>query len=477
LTLTKENNPVRKPIVDVLEDELGREKIRIDVFTLKDRRHDYWVLSQLEDLENRGAPNPACVVQPTGTDDVVAAVNACRDTGTPLITFGLGSGVVGGVKVSPEAVLLDMSAMNRTRDIDVNNLIVTFEAGVRGADAEAALNKRGLTTGHYPQSIDLSTVGGWVATRSSGQFSSAYGSIEDILLGLEVVLPSGQVLETRLTPRASAGPDLKQIFLGSEGTLGVITAVTLSLRWRPEKQAMSAFYAPDMEAGFEAQRYIVQSGWTPPVMRQYDSTEAKRLFPDQARGDDAIILLMHEGPASKVEAEVRACARLAGEMNCRPAPVEAVEHWFEERNDVTGFEPLLKRNIILDTVEIAAAWDRIGPIYRNAVSSLREVDNILTASAHSSHTYRSGINLYFTFAARPDDPAAMPEVYWDCWRRIIEATSAGGGGISHHHGIGRVRRDWLPLEIGGPGVSVLRALKAALDPTGFMNPGVLIPDA
>ena len=173
-----------------------------------------------------GAHHPACVLQPENTGDVVKIVNVCRENKALLVPFGLGSGVCTGIVATPETMLLDMSCMNRIRDIDKDNLLATFDAGVRGADAEKALNKQGMTTGHYPQSIDLSSVGGWVSTRASGQFSSAYGNIEDVVMGLEVVLPNGEVLETRLTPRASAGPDLKQLFIGAEGTMGIVTAVT-----------------------------------------------------------------------------------------------------------------------------------------------------------------------------------------------------------------------------------------------------------
>jgi alkyldihydroxyacetonephosphate synthase len=324
--------------------------------------------------------------------------------------------------------------------------------------------------------MDISSVGGWVATRSMGQFSTAYGGIEDMILGLEAVLPSGDVFETRLTPRSAAGPDLKQLFLGGEGTLGVVTAVTFSVRWKPEERIFRAYYAADMEQGFEAQRYIIQTGWRPPVMRQYDPAEAARLFPEHARGEDCLILLIHEGPAALAQAEAAACAGLAIDAGCEPGPEAAAAQWLAERNQVPAVEEYLNQGVVVDTIEIAATWDRIGPIYRGVCASLGEVEGLLLASAHSSHCYRSGLNLYFTFAALPPDSRDMASAYWECWRRTMEAVLAGGGGIAHHHGVGRVRRKWLARELGPGGMKMLGNLKQALDPTGFMNPGVLVGD-
>ncbi|MFO7965698.1 MAG: FAD-binding oxidoreductase [Desulfobacterales bacterium] len=464
--------------VDITEkiiSAIGVDKVKTDEAFLMERRHDYSVVSQLADLQGRGAPNPACVAAPRTTQDVIAVVNVCRENRVPLIPFGLGSGVVCGVIASPRSILLDMSFMKKIRKIDAHNLLATFEAGVRGADAEAAVAREGMTIAHFPQSIDVSSIGGWLATRSCGQFSSAYGAVEDMVMGLEVVLPNGEVLNTRLTPRAASGPDLKQLFIGSEGTLGVICSATFSLRWKPQKQDYSAYYAPTMAKGIAFQRFVIQSGWTPPVMRQYDHIEAKRLFPEQVRNQDAVVILVHEGPAGQVAAEMRECSEIAADLGCDTAPVEMVKKWLEDRNHVSGFESFLQNNIILDTIEIAATWDRIGGIYENAVSSLNRVENMLNASAHSSHCYRSGINLYFTFAAKVEDASKMEAVYYECWRRVMEATIDGGGGISHHHGIGRVRRNWMPDEVGETGVSLLRKIKGVLDTENFMNPGVLIP--
>lgn len=468
---------MKTEIIETLRQAIGPKKVKTDEATLQQRRRDYSMPSELADMQGRGAPNPACVVNPRNTQDVVEIVNICRENKSLLVPFGLGSGVCSAIIATPETVLLDMSSMKRIRKIDKKNLTATFEAGFRGCDAENAVAKEGMTIGHFPQSIDLSSVGGWVATRASGQFSSAYGSIEDMVMGLEVVLPNGKVLETRLTPRAAAGPDLNHIFLGSEGTLGVITAVTLSLRWKSEKREYSAYYVPNMEQGFELQRYIIQSGWTPPVMRQYDAIEAKRNFEAYARGEDCLLIMMHEGPKGRVAAEIKECREIADDLKCDQAPAAVVAKWFDDRNHVPSFEEYLKQNIIVDTIEMAATWDKIAPIYHNTLDSLNRIDNMLNASAHSSHCYRSGINLYFTFAAFSEDPAKMDELYRECWRRVMEATIAGGGGISHHHGIGRVRRDYLPAEIGETGVDLLRSLKKVLDPDNILNPEVLIPPA
>ncbi len=463
-------------VFDRLRTALGDGKVVVDAAVTQARRHDYWMLSQLEDLVGAPPPAPACVVRPTETADVVATVNACRETRTPLIPFGLGSGVCGGVVASQDAVVLDLGAMCRVQRVDGENLLGTFEAGVRGTDAEATLNAHGLTLGHYPQSIGVSSVGGWVATRAAGQFSTGYGNIEDVLFSLQAVLPSGDVLETRETPRASTGPDLRHLLLGSEGTLGIITRVTLSVRRIPEKRALAAFHVADMDAGFALQREIVARGFRPVVLRQYDSTEAQRMFSAHARGDDALLLAVHEGPAVCAEVEARAVAELAAAMGAVPASPGATERWLAERNHVPSFLQFLENGVVLDTVEIAATWDRIGAIYRDVLASLRGVSGLLTASAHSSHAYRSGVNLYFTFAAHPAAKDDMRETYLDCWRRVMAATIDGGGGIAHHHGIGRIRKEWLARELGGPGLAALRAVKDALDPVGFMNPGALYPD-
>ncbi|MGH6992021.1 MAG: FAD-binding oxidoreductase, partial [Caulobacteraceae bacterium] len=443
---------------------------------LSARRHDQWAASAIADHLGGGAPSPACVVRPRRVEDVQKLLAFAAAERIAVIPYGAGSGVVGGILASPEVIICDVGAMNKVRFIDEVNLLASFDAGCMGLAAEEAVAQRGLTIGHWPQSVAVSSVGGWIATRAIGQFSTAYGGIEEIAAEIEAVLPSGRLVRFGRGPRASAGPDLRHLMLGSEGTLGVITAATLFLRRSAQSRRLSAWRADSMEPGLTFQREIVQAGWHPPVMRQYDERESQRL--ERATGipgDGCLILLVQEGPSSLVSVEAAEIGALAERLGIAPADCEIVQHWLDHRNEVPSWGALLDRGIVADTVEVSAGWRTIGQLYDEATRSLREMEGCLAASAHSSHVYRSGLNLYFTFAFTRA-PQAMRSTYDEAWRRILEATLRLGGSLSHHHGIGRVRRPWLARELGETGAEVLSAIKKTLDPTGIMNPGVLIGD-
>lgn len=452
------------------------DRVHTDPETLRAHARDRWMLAELRDLEGRAAPSPLAVVQAESTDDVVQTLRICRQTRTPVIPYGAGSGVCGAIEATPGAVVLSTRALDGLVELDDEELLATFRAGTMGGTAERRVQKSGLTIGHWPQSIELSTVGGWVATRASGQYSTAYGSIEDLVLALQVVLPDGGLLRTQRTPRASAGPDLRQLFLGSEGTLGVVTEVTFSLRPLPESSRGQALHFASFAAGLEAIRVLVRAGWRPPVVRLYDAAEAARSFGAYCPEDRALLLLLHEGPAAAVDAERRAVSALCRSAGGSETDSAAVDDWLDHRNRVPGFRELLERGLVVDTIEVAATWRRVAPLYEAVTRSVREVPRVVVSSAHSSHSYRSGTNLYFTFAARPEAREDMAETYAECWRRTMQACVDLGCGIAHHHGIGRVRRDWLPDEVGATGIATLRAIKRALDPDGLLNPGVLLPE-
>ncbi len=383
--------------VDALKAALGADKVVTDPAAMAERRHDYWVLSHLRDHVGHGPPAPLCLVRPATVADVQAVLRVANETGAPVIPFGLGSGVVGGVEASPEAIVLDMSAMAKVRSIDPVTLLASFDAGVNGLVAEQAAAEHGLTLGHWPQSIAVSSVGGWIATRASGQFSTANGNIEDIVHSIEAVLPTGEAVTLGRAPRAAAGPDLRHLLLGCEGTLGVITGVTLTARRAAEARAVSAFEAPTMRRGFDLQREIIQRGWRPAVARQYDARESARL---DARASNCLMLFVHEGPTAMVEAERAAVGALASEAGVAPAPDDIVATWLQRRNHVPHWRDFFQRGVVLDTVEVSGSWRVIADIYDGVVASLLEMPGLLAGTAHSSHLYRNGLNLYFTFAVR-----------------------------------------------------------------------------
>jgi alkyldihydroxyacetonephosphate synthase len=469
-----DTNGMARMIADELSALLGAQCVLRDAATLTACRRDAWVLSELDELEGTPAPLPACVVRPRHVGDVVSVVNACRQSRTALVPAGLRSGVCGGVLAPEGSVVLDLSSLREVRSIDSHDLIGSFDAGVRGTDAEARCNEVGASLGHFPQSMALSSVGGWVATRAAGQFSTGYGNIEDMLLGLEAVMPDGSVVALGNSPRASTGPDLRHLLLGSEGTLGVITRVDLALRRLPEERACVAYYLPDMNMGFDAQRQVLQAGFEPVVLRQYDAREVGRLFSKFRKDNQCLLLVVHEGAREKVSMERQAVADRLLRLGGTPAPAEATEHWFSERNHVPTFKSFLESGVIVDTVEVAAPYSRIGQLYSRAIENLSKIEGIWNGSAHSSHAYRTGINLYFSFAVQPKQKRDLRAAYEHCWAAILQASLDAGGTISHHHGIGRVRRAWLERELGAPGLSVLRTVEGALDPAGIMNPGVLL---
>jgi alkyldihydroxyacetonephosphate synthase len=460
-----------------LRAALGAGAVSTEPDALARHQRDTWVLSELRDLEGARFTQPAAVVEPAGAEEVAAVLRLARETRTPVVPFGGGSGVCGGVLPPEGAIVLSTRRMDGLVALDDRDLTARFRAGTNGLAAERRVQEAGLTIGHWPQSIELSTVGGWIATRAAGQYSTAYGNVEDVLLALEAVLPDGTIVRTRETPRAAAGPDLRQIFLGSEGTLGVVTEVTFSLRAKPDESRGRAFHFASFAEGLEAIRRLMRAGWRPPVVRLYDAHESKRTFGEYTPEGRHLLLLLHEGPEPAVEAEIAGVTQICDAAGGAETGVGAVDQWLEHRNRVPGFRGFLEKGIVLDTIEVGATWQRVEAVYAGVVASLRQVPDILAASAHSSHSYRSGTNLYFTFAVRPKDRSRMADVYQECWRRTMDATLAAGGGVAHHHGIGRVRRDALAGELGAGGLALLRTLKRALDPDGLLNPGVLLPDA
>lgn len=453
---------------------LGADAVRWDEETLRAHRRDTWCLSILRSMRDEITTEPLCVVSPADAAGVAEVLRYASQHKVAVVPFGAGSGVCGGVLPDNGSIVVDLRRLDRIVEINDAGLFVRVQAGMMGDRLEARLNEAGLTMRHFPQSIALSTVGGWVATRAAGQYSTRYGNMEDVLLALEAVLADGTVVRTRIGPRSATGPDVRQVFLGSEGTLGIVTEVTMRVMPLPESSVGLSYSFASMSAGLEAIRRIMRVGWRPPVVRLYDQPEVSRLFPDQFTGDNCLLLVLSEGAGKLVAAEAAACSALceaAGGAAMGDAPVQ---RWLGQRNHVPSFESLLDKGLVVDTIEVASTWDRIDDLYREVIAALKTVPGILVASAHSSHSYAQGTNLYFTFAARPELRDRMEATYLACWEKVMEATLACDGTIAHHHGVGRMRVPWMARELGSSRV-VLERIKAALDPAGIMNPGVLLP--
>jgi alkyldihydroxyacetonephosphate synthase len=318
--------------------------------------------------------------------------------------------------------------------------------------------------------MSLSTVGGWLACRGAGQLSTRYGKIEDIVVGLDVVLADGSLIHTGGNPREAAGPDLNQVFVGSEGTLGVIVGARLRAHPRPPHERRAAFAFGSFEQGLDACRRILRRGATPAVLRLYDAIEGERNF---GTGDVAPLLVLDEGDPAIVDTTIEIVAEEC--MAAKHLDAELVERWMGHRNDVSALEALISRGLVIDTMEVTGPWSRLDDIYRSTIAAIGAVDGVLAVSAHQSHAYTDGACLYFTFGAKPPDGssgAEKDELYLAAWDAGTRSVLANGGSLSHHHGVGLNRARFMPEALNG-GFDVLHTMKRALDPKGIINPGKL----
>jgi alkyldihydroxyacetonephosphate synthase len=464
-------SPVPDAMLHALAGELGTEAVVVESDVLDDASRDWWPLAGVWATLGCLPARPAAVVRPADAAGVAVAVRLAAEHRVPLTPAAGRSGVCGGAVPVAGGVVLDLRGLAGVVDVDDTSLLVRALPGTFGDDLEASLADRGLTLGHWPQSMALSTVGGWVACRSAGQYSTRYGKIEDMVVGLEVVDGRGRHLRTGGSPRAATGPDLTQLFVGSEGTLGVVTEATLRVRPRPAGTGWAAFAFPHFADGLDACRRVLRRGATPAVLRLYDPVESARSFSEGGN----LLLVLDEGDPAAVEATL---AVVEEEVRRTPG-VEVrdrrlVGRWVEHRNDVSALGLALGAGLVVDTVEVAASWRALPGLYDQVVAAIGAVPGTLAASGHCSHAYLDGGCLYFTFAGGPgEDPAAKDAYYRAALDGAMAATVKAGGAISHHHGIGLVRAPWLPEALGQGAFDALCDLKAAFDPTGVLNPGKL----
>ncbi len=485
----------REALASALEADAFRDDREARVLHAAGR--SYPDLIRLRSGEGLNAPD--AVLQPASAEQVKAVLDVCVRERVAVVPFGGGTSVVGGVEPLRDGfagvVSLDLRRLDRLLDVDRESLTATLEGGLLGPEAEAKLGEQGLTLGHFPQSFEFSTVGGWVATRSAGQASTGYGRIDDLVEGVRLISPVGE-LGTLAVPASAAGPALRELVVGSEGVLGVIGEATLRVRPAPERRRYEGWSFHSFAEGAEALRVMEQADASPDVARLSDEHETRMSFALgssgsrterlgraylRARGHEGGCLAIagFEGEAEDVERRrVRSAAllRAGGGVALGSRPGAA---WLRGRYAGPYLrDDLLDRGVFVDTLETAGTWSNIERLYAAVGDALRralsERGTPPLVMCHVSHLYRSGASLYFTFLARQE--SADPLEQWRVAKTAAsDAIVASGGTITHHHAIGRDHAPWMPAEVGNLGLEVLRSAKATLDPAGVMNPGKLLP--
>jgi alkyldihydroxyacetonephosphate synthase len=480
-------------VIDGLRGLVGDAHVLTDDATRRRRTRGKSTPDLLRARSGDLSDAPDVVVRPGDSDEVAAVLEFAVEQGLAVVPFGGGTSVTGGLVARREGyagvLSLDLVRMKRLLAVDEISMTATLEPGLRGPEAEALLAMQGLTLGHFPQSFEFASIGGFAATRSSGQASAGYGRFDAMVVAMSLATPRGR-LDLGRAPADAAGPDLRQLFLGSEGTLGVITSLTLRVRRQPEARVYEGWRWASFESGATAMRTLAQSGMLPTVIRLSDEAETainladpgavgtstgSTTGDDATTGDGCLMIVGFEGEAAAVEARRGAVSEVLaglGGVDLGAGPGEA---WARARFDAPYLrDSLLDVGVLVETLETATFWSNLDRVYAGVKSALEsQLGQPSIVLCHVSHVYETGCSLYFTVAANEtDDPLAQ-------WSRAKSAANdailAAGATNTHHHAIGTDHNASYAEQNGPTGTSILRAIKAELDPAGILNPGVLIP--
>jgi alkyldihydroxyacetonephosphate synthase len=490
------------PQPELLPAALGEAVGAENVFTAQEDRLRHSTGRGYVDLARMRAGSlgqaPDAVVMPTDADAVRRVLDLCAREGIAVVPFGGGTSVVGGVEplrgVHQRLISLDLAAL-REVEVDRRSLTARLGAGLRGPEAEAALGRQGVTLGHFPQSFEYATIGGFAATRSAGQASSGYGRFDAVVSSVRLLAPAGD-LQTLETPHTAAGPALRELIIGSEGVLGVIPEVTVRVKPVPAVRRYEAWMAESFAAGAEIVRSLAQGPGLPDIVRLSDEEETQgslalsgprgatgalfgRYLGLRRRSNGCLMIVGLEGGEESV-ARRRALAvralRAGGAVYLGQAAGRSWEHG--RYNGPYLRDTLMGMGAMVETLETSHTWSRLGGLHEAVATaihgSLAGQGTPALVFCHLSHAYADGASLYFTFIARSRHGAELEQ-----WRQVkgaaCEAIVATGGTITHHHAVGRDHAPYMEAEVGKTGLDVLGAVKDELDPAGIMNPGKLLP--
>jgi alkyldihydroxyacetonephosphate synthase len=475
----------REEIVDRLTSLVGAGAVVTDEQQLReasvDRFKKYQAVHGIYD-----APPPAAIVNATSVDDVSKVLAFADENRINIVARTGRTGTEGGLETAvADTIVLDGSGLDEIITIDEENMQVTAGCGVQLQVLEDTLRAKGYTTGHSPQSKPLAQMGGLVSTRSIGQFSTLYGAIEDMVVGLEAVFPDGTVSRIKNVPRRATGPDIRHIVIGNEGALCYITEVTVKIfKYQPENNEFHGFLVDDMATGTAIIREVVVGGFKPSVVRVYSPEDAGQHFSHFSKGK-CVVVFVAEGPKGIVRATSEEIERVAGLHAHEKVDPKLIEAWFDNLNwgpdKIEAEKEVMRAKAELGyTTEVSCDWSKVTELYGAVMNRIRteypHADDLTLLGAHSSHSYQTGTNLYFVYDYKincePEEEIHKYHVPLNAI--IVEEALRVGGSMVHHHGVGKYRTAWTKQEHGSA-YHMLAKLKEAFDPNGIMNKGTIFP--
>jgi alkyldihydroxyacetonephosphate synthase len=430
------------------------------------------------------------VLFPKSEDEVEKIVTLANQLKTPIIPFGAGSSVTRALEAPKGGISIDLSLLDQVIDFNAVDSTVTVQAGISGPALESFLNEKGYTCGHFPQSFEFSTVGGWIAAKGAGQASTGYGKMEDILLALTVITPSGKI-QSKAYPASSIGPDLFKLFLGSEGSLGVITTATLKIRkFNPQSSTKGSFIFKNFESAVDTMREVMQGGFGKPHFFRIQDPEETEIsfhmsglkggkedkflsFIGYKSGERSLMHIIVDGDPDYTKFVFNKIKKIAKRRGAFSTGKSPVEKWLHQRYSSAYLRDyLMDEGIRIDTIETAVTWHELHSLWSNTRKYIKSFPNT-ACMVHISHAYENGANLYFIFIAPMQEKNEISS-FQSFHKGLIDTIHKNGGSLSHHHGIGRLLTPWMEKEVGTKALQLLSAIKKDLDPKGIMNPGGLL---